>query len=54
MDTHPLKLKVQSAEAETPVIRRLVFGVEGGQFRGGRLARIFAYRFRTGETGRIH
>jgi ferredoxin-NADP reductase len=30
MDTHPLKLKVQSAEAETPVIRRLVFGVEGG------------------------
>ena len=30
MDTRPLKLKVQSVEVETPVIRRLVFGVEGG------------------------
>jgi ferredoxin-NADP reductase len=30
MDTHSLKLKLRSAEAETPSIRRLVFGVEGG------------------------
>jgi vanillate O-demethylase ferredoxin subunit len=30
METHPLKLRVQSADAETPFIRRLVFGVEGG------------------------
>ncbi|MCP3468950.1 PDR/VanB family oxidoreductase [Bradyrhizobium sp. CCGUVB1N3] len=30
MDTHPLKLKVQSVVAETPFIRSLVFGVEGG------------------------
>ncbi len=30
MDTHPLKLKVQSVAAETPSIRSLVFGVEGG------------------------
>ncbi|MDE5444172.1 2Fe-2S iron-sulfur cluster binding domain-containing protein [Bradyrhizobium sp. CSA207] len=29
MDTHPLKLKVQSVTAETPTIRRLVVGVEG-------------------------
>ena len=28
MDAHPLKLKLRSAEAETPFIRRLVFGVE--------------------------
>lgn len=30
MDTHPLRLKVQSVVAETPTIRSLVFGVEGG------------------------
>jgi ferredoxin-NADP reductase len=30
MDTHPLKLKLKSFAAETPLIRRLVFGVEGG------------------------
>lgn len=30
MDTHPLRLKVQSVAAETPFIRSLVFGVEGG------------------------
>src|SRR6201998_4936220 len=30
MDAHPLKLKVQSIVAETPVIRSVVFGVEGG------------------------
>ncbi|MBR0823907.1 oxidoreductase [Bradyrhizobium manausense] len=30
MDAHPLKLKVQSVAAETPYIRSLVFGVEGG------------------------
>jgi len=30
MDTHPLKLKVQSFAAETPSVRSLVFGVEGG------------------------
>ncbi len=30
MDTHPLKLKVQSVAAETPSVRGLVFGVEGG------------------------
>ena len=30
MDTHPLKLEVRSYVAETPLIRRLVFGVEGG------------------------
>lgn len=30
MDTHPLKLKVQSVTAETPSIRSLVFGVEDG------------------------
>ncbi|HLZ01027.1 MAG TPA: PDR/VanB family oxidoreductase [Bradyrhizobium sp.] len=30
MDAHPLKLKVQSVAAETPFIRSLVFGVEGG------------------------
>jgi vanillate O-demethylase ferredoxin subunit len=28
MDTHPLRLKVQSVAAETPFIRSLVFGVE--------------------------
>ncbi|MES5481921.1 PDR/VanB family oxidoreductase [Bradyrhizobium sp. INPA03-11B] len=30
MDAHPLKLRVQSVVAETPVIRSVVFGVEGG------------------------
>jgi ferredoxin-NADP reductase len=30
MDTHPLKLKLKSFAAETPFIRSLVFGVEGG------------------------
>jgi ferredoxin-NADP reductase len=30
MDTHPLKLKVQSVVAETSFIRSVVFGVEGG------------------------
>jgi len=30
MDTHPLKLKVQSVVAETSLVRSLVFGVEGG------------------------
>lgn len=30
MDTHPLRLKVQSVAAETPFIRSLVFGVESG------------------------
>jgi ferredoxin-NADP reductase len=30
MDTHPVKLKVQSVTAETPTIRSLVFDVEGG------------------------
>jgi len=30
MDTHPVKLKVQSVTAETPTIRSLVFGVEEG------------------------
>ncbi|WP_342722749.1 PDR/VanB family oxidoreductase [Bradyrhizobium sp. B097] len=30
MDAHPLKLKVQSIVAQTPVIRSVVFGVEGG------------------------
>ncbi|MEZ2145114.1 PDR/VanB family oxidoreductase [Bradyrhizobium sp. DN5] len=30
MDTHPLRLKVQSVAAETPTIRSLLFGVEGG------------------------
>jgi vanillate O-demethylase ferredoxin subunit len=30
MDTHPLRLKVQSVAAQTPFIRSLVFGVEGG------------------------
>ena len=30
MDAHPLKLKVRSCVAETPFIRRLVFGVEQG------------------------
>src|ERR1700757_4649085 len=30
MDAHPLKLKVQSLAAETPFVRSLVFGVEGG------------------------
>jgi vanillate O-demethylase ferredoxin subunit len=30
MDTYPLRLKVQSLAAETPFIRSLVFGVEGG------------------------
>jgi ferredoxin-NADP reductase len=30
MDAHPLKLKVQSFAAETPFVRSLVFGVEGG------------------------
>lgn len=30
MDTHQLRLKVQSVTAETPTIRSLVFGVEGG------------------------
>ena len=31
MNAHPLKLKVQSFSAETPVVRSLVFGVEGGR-----------------------
>jgi vanillate O-demethylase ferredoxin subunit len=30
MDTHPLRLRVQSLAAETPVIRSLVLSVEGG------------------------
>jgi ferredoxin-NADP reductase len=30
MDAHPLKLKVKSCTAETPLIRSLVFGVEAG------------------------
>jgi ferredoxin-NADP reductase len=30
MDTHPLKLKLKSVAAETPFIRSLVFGVDGG------------------------
>jgi ferredoxin-NADP reductase len=30
MDAHPLKLKLQSLAAETPFVRSLVFGVEGG------------------------
>jgi ferredoxin-NADP reductase len=30
MDTHPLKLKLNSFAAETPLIRSLVFGVESG------------------------
>jgi ferredoxin-NADP reductase len=30
MDAHPLKLKVKSCTAETPLIRSLVFGVVGG------------------------
>ncbi|WP_244486188.1 ferredoxin reductase [Bradyrhizobium viridifuturi] len=30
MDAHPLKLRVQSVVAETPVIRSVVFDVEGG------------------------
>jgi ferredoxin-NADP reductase len=30
MDTHPLKLELKSSTAETPFIRSLVFGVEGG------------------------
>lgn len=30
MDSHPLKLKVQSVVAETPLVRSLVFAVEGG------------------------
>jgi ferredoxin-NADP reductase len=43
MDTHPLKLKVQSCAAETPLIRSLVFGVEGGavpQWKAGAHIRI--------------
>ncbi|MDU1695469.1 MAG: oxidoreductase, partial [Bradyrhizobium sp.] len=30
METHPLTLKVLSIAAETPHVRSLVFGVEGG------------------------
>ena len=32
MNAHPLRLRVQSATAETPVIRGLVFAPEGGTF----------------------
>lgn len=43
MDTHPLKFKVRSCTAETPLVRSLVFDVEGGvapQWRAGAHVRV--------------
>jgi len=43
MDTHPLKLKVKSCTAETPLVRSLVFDVEGGampQWQAGAHVRV--------------